>query len=316
MNSMAAATSPALPAFSYAQAAKGRAPATSVVQPQAESSQNTPELSSNERRVSTEWKTSTPSSEKLDFLHTTGSVDKHDGVSDDLGSKAVRDDVEINSTTKSSSDNNPSANPKQSSLPHLDSKQISESTSPSLVASVATLPREDEDSATPNGSSESWDKQSETSAAAEKLLQSGESGKDKVGDEDWVNVPTPSSYKELKAARVPIVNIWQQRKEAQEAKAKANAALRPSAPLSAPVKPKSQTQPVRNVESQVQDDETKRKPTGKLAEKGDGSLKKKHADDTKAREDGKCWFVRCKRLLLKLIHRQETVSPGKSQRAR
>lgn len=310
---MAAATSPALPAFSYAQAAKGRAPAPSIAQPQAESSRNTPELQSNERRVSTEWKASTPSSERLDLLHTTESVDKHDGASDEMVSKTARDDVENASTTKSIPDNDSSANTKQPSLSQADSKQISESTSPSLVASVATLPREDEDSATPNGSSESWDKQSESSAVVEKSLRTGESGKDKLGEDDWINVPTPSAEKELKAAPVPIVNIWQQRKEAQEAKAKANVALRSPAPSSAPIRTKSQTQPVRNMESQAQDDETKRKPSGKLAEKGDGSLKKKHADDTKAREDGKCWSMRSKWPLLKLIQRQATVSPGKSQ---
>jgi la-related protein 1 len=293
---MAAATSPALPAFSYAQAAKGRAPATSVAQSQAESSQNTPDLPSNERRVSTERKASAPNSELLDSLHTTVSVDKHDEVSDHLESKAVRDDVESASTTKSTSDNNSSSNTKQSSLSHSDSKQISESTSSSLVASVATLPREDEDSSTPNGSSEAWDKQSEISATAEKSGQTGESGKERGVDEDWVNVPAPRAEKELKAAPIPAVNIWEQRKEAQ--KAKANIVSRSTAPLAAPVKSKPQTQPVRNMEGQIYDDETKRKPAGKPVEKGDGSLKKKHAEDTKTRDDGKCSSVRSKSLLL------------------
>lgn len=312
MNSMAAATNPALPAFSYAQAAKGRALTTPVAQSQAESSQNKPELPSNERRVSTEWKASTPNSEKQDSLHIAGSVNERDDISDDLRSKAVHDEVDIASTTKSNSDNNSNANTKPSSLSHPDSKQISESTSSSLVASVATLPREEEDSATPNGSSESWDKRSESSTAAEKSLQIGESGKDKTGDDDWVNVPALSTEKELKAAPVPVVNIWQQRKEALEAKAKASAALRASAPLSTPVNPKSQIQPARNTEGQMQDDETKRKPAGKLTEKGDASLKKKHADDTKAREDGKCSSFCRESLLLNLIDRQKTVASGES----
>ncbi|KAK5242017.1 hypothetical protein LTR40_012943, partial [Exophiala xenobiotica] len=46
--------------------------------------------------------------------------------------------------------------------------------------------------------------------------------KSKDPDEDWekVSVPSMTAEKELKAAPIPVVNIWQQRREAQAAKAK------------------------------------------------------------------------------------------------
>ena len=288
---MAAATSPALPAFSYAQAAKGRGPTTSVASSQAEPSQNTSELPPSERRVPIERAASNPNSEKLDSQHATASADKKGEIADDLSSKTVCDDAEIASKIKLNSDHGSSTDTKQTFLSHADPKQISESTSPSLVASVATLPREDGDSSTPNESSESWDKQSEVSATAERSLQIGENGKENSRDDDWVNIPAPKAEKELKVAPIPTVNIWQQRIEAQEAKAKANATLRPSSTVAPPIKPKPPIQPVRNGEVQVHDDETKKKPAGKLADKGDGTLRKKHAEDTKSRDDGKCSFL-------------------------
>jgi la-related protein 1 len=284
---MAAATSPALPGFSYAQAAKGLAPATSASQSQTESSPNTPGL------LSTERKSCTPESEKLDPLHTTTVTGKDDEIPKDLASKQVSEEADAVSRAKPNPESNSSTTAHYTASSHSDSKQASESTSPNLVASTATLPREDESSFTPNGSSESWDKQSETSAMAERFTQITDSGKERSGDDDWVSVPAPKVEKELKAAPIPTVNIWQQRKEAQEAKAKASAALRSSAAAPAPTKPKAQTHPARNLETPAQDDETKRRPSGKLGDKVDGTLRKKQVDDTKTRDDGKCSLFRC-----------------------
>ncbi len=303
---MAAAASPALPAFSYAQAAKGLAPAISATHSQAESSVNTPEISSSER------KSPIPGSEKLESLQTTAGAEKSEEISNDVATKMVHHDAEIASTVKSNSDKNSSTSTKQISSSHPDSKHVSESTSPSLVASVATLPPEDEYPSTPNGTSESWDKQSETSAIAEKSTQMTEGGKDKIGDDqDWVNVSAPKSEKDLKAAPIPAVNIWQQRKEAQEAKAKASTPLRSSVAIPAPNKSKPQNQTGRHMEAQGQDDGTKRRPSGKLADKGDGISKKKPADDTKVRDDGKCSFLRSKCCLLSLFVGKRLSRPGK-----
>lgn len=285
---MAAATSPALPAFSYAQAAKGLAPAPSTAQSQAEPSVNNPDMLSTERTAST------PEPEKLDSLNVTAGVVKDNEISNGLISKMVHDDVKTGSTTKSTSDSSGStSNIKQTSSSLSGSKEVSESTSPSLVASVTTLPREDEISSTQNGSSESWDKQSQNSALAERPVQIADNGKTHNADDDWVSVSAPKAEKELKAAPIPAVNIWQQRKEAQAAKAKADAALRSSTVSAAPNKPKPQSQPTRHVEAQGDNDETKRKSSAKLTEKGDGNSKKKQFDDPKGRDDGKCPVLRC-----------------------
>jgi la-related protein 1 len=278
---MAATTSPALPAFSYAQAAKGLAPASSSAQSQTDSSLNTPDLTSTER------KSSLPESERLESLHNATWIGKKEETNSQAPSKATENGENETTAAKPFSEERtgPIVKPAMSST--SESKQISESTSPSLVASVATLPREDESSATPNGSSESWDKQSETSGMADKpSAPATEGGKEKGADDDWVNVPPAKFEKELKAAPVPIVNIWQQRKEAQEAKAKANAALRSSAGNAASSKGKVSNQSGRNGETQVQDEESRRRFSGKLAEKGEAASKKRQPDDIKPRDDG------------------------------
>jgi la-related protein 1 len=277
-----AATSPALPAFSYAQAAKGLAPALSSTQSQAESLVTTPDMPSTER------KSSIPETEKLESLQPAANTVKNDDIQHDVTQAAVCDDTHSALVVKSNPDQSSSSTAKQAPSSNSDFKQVSGSTSPSLVASVAANSREDEYSSTPNGTSESWDKQSETSAVADKPAQMTDSGNDRNGDEEWVNVPSSKGEKELKAAPIPTVNIWQQRKEAQEAKAKASTALRSSTAAVAPVKPKSQVPPSRHVEPQSQDDETKKKASGRITDKGDGTSKKKQADEMKVREDGEC----------------------------
>ncbi len=279
---MAAATSPALPAFSYAQAAKGLAPAVPTAQTQAETSVNNPDMSSTER------KSSILEAEKLMSLDVTAGVAKDNEISNGLMSKMVHDDLKPVSTTKSTSDNSSTSTTKQTSSSLSGSKQVSGSTSPSLVASVTALPREDEISSTPNGSSESWDKQSEHPAVPERPAQMADSGKAHNADDDWINVSAQKVEKELKAAPIPAVNIWQQRREAQAAKVKADAALRSSTVSTAPKQPKPQCQPTRHVEAHGDDDETRRKSSAKLTDRGDGNPKKKQFDDSKARDDGKC----------------------------
>src|SRR5438874_1598988 len=107
---MAAATSPALPAFSYAQAAKGLAPATPATHSQAESSPNTSDLSSSKER-----KSSTPGSEKLDPLHNAAVVGKEDEASNDVVPKAVHEEVDAVSLAKPNPDKTVSSTTKQTS---------------------------------------------------------------------------------------------------------------------------------------------------------------------------------------------------------
>ncbi|KMP09636.1 hypothetical protein CISG_09711 [Coccidioides immitis RMSCC 3703] len=103
--------------------------------------------------------------------------------------------------------------------------------SPSVAtASTDTLPKEDDMSLTPNGSSDStWDKQSQASVLIDKPNQTPEGSKEKSSENGSEKGSMP--LKELRAAPIPAVNIWQQRREAQEAKVKANAALKPASTL-------------------------------------------------------------------------------------
>lgn len=73
---------------------------------------------------------------------------------------------------------------------------------------------------TPNGSSDStWEKQSQTSQNGAKIGEKAGAEKEQRADTTWdEEPPLPASLKE---APPPAINFWQQRKEAQNAKAKA-----------------------------------------------------------------------------------------------
>ncbi|KAL2872120.1 La domain family [Aspergillus lucknowensis] len=107
-----------------------------------------------------------------------------------------------------------------------DTKADVSGTSSPATGTIQTsmLSKDDEASSIPSGNSEStWDKQSQVSGS-DKQNGPAEGTKGKASGKE-----KPAPPKELKAAPLPIVNIWQQRKEAQEAKVKAAAALKPSA---------------------------------------------------------------------------------------
>lgn len=99
---------------------------------------------------------------------------------------------------------------------------VSGASSPTFgTASTSTLAKEDEIPPITNGDSH-WDNKSQVSAPAEK----SNNNKEKDGKKDESGKSSDKTpAKELKAAPPPAVNIWQQRKEAQEAKAKASAAV-------------------------------------------------------------------------------------------
>lgn len=89
------------------------------------------------------------------------------------------------------------------------------------TASTSTLPKEDDPFSSQNGSSDStWDKQSEVSQNGSKGTQKADA--DKHTDEalSWSDDAPPPLV--LKDAPPPTINYWQQRKEAQEAKTRAN----------------------------------------------------------------------------------------------
>ncbi|KAM5442142.1 hypothetical protein MferCBS31731_002973 [Microsporum ferrugineum] len=189
-------STPDMPVFSYAQAAKGLTSSTS------DTKQTKPDAGAN-------------------------SVDENTADQKIATTAAVADQ----SAAQQSSEvkNGPASADGEASAPAKTA--VSERASPSLGPSTtSTLVKEDDISITPNGtaSESEWEKQSQVSTAADKDKASQAADDDKAKSEaSWENVTPPP--KELKAAPPPTVNIWQQRQEALEAKAKANALLKPAA---------------------------------------------------------------------------------------
>lgn len=186
----ATASKTEMPTFSYAQAAKGLAASnTSQQSPKLATEQVTETSLENE---SSKGSLSTQTSNTI-VAETSGDSEKPDSIVD----------PESKSTTTGSSKN-----------------VVSNTSSPSIgTASTSTLAKEDDIPAIPNGTSDStWDKQSQTSAPADKAASVTES-------KDGSTKSEKAAQKELKAAPIPSVNVWQQRKEAQDAKVKATAAV-------------------------------------------------------------------------------------------
>lgn len=180
--------------FSYAQAAKGLV--------------STPTSSNTEKEVQ-----ATLSSKEKTAAKVTGDHDVHEDLK------------QTSSFTDESMDTSENCKNK---MEQESSKSIpSGVSSPSLATtSTEAFPKEDDMSLTPNGSSDSsWDKQSQASLAIEKTARSEDEPK-KNPEDRTEKEPTPP--KELKEAPIPAVNIWQLRREAQEAKARANATVKPA----------------------------------------------------------------------------------------
>lgn len=255
---MAAMSSkPEVPAFSYAQAAKGIA-----ATPQ--SSKQTPTDSNNSPSKPDEENANPGSQTNADPATTQN--------------EALREPEKSVASTEKDPDPLPSAKPKP---------DVSGASSPSVgTISTSALGKDDDASNTPNGTSEStWDKQSQASGVetpAEKPKEKPEGGKKKSKSSDKAASKEPP--KELKVAPPPSVNIWQQRKEAQDAKAKAVASSQPTpaATQTASTKPVSTGTPADNQEPS----KAAPKKAGKDAV-SDSTKDRRRTDGGKAREDGK-----------------------------
>lgn len=146
--------------------------------------------------------------------------------------------------------------------------QASSTTSPGTNAGQPpALPKDDSFVLQTNGTSETWDKQRQDLATVEKPAQTEEAEKSKDTEDDWEKVSIPSmsaekeKEKELKAAPLPPVNIWQQRREAQDAKKRVSSSQKPVAAATARAKP-----PLYNV------NDTKSVSTGKDRSAGNKGL--------------------------------------------
>lgn len=196
---MTTPSGPAAPVFSYAQAAKGFTPSIS--------SQPTPRNESpaaSEKHVR-DRPAPESNSAALALKSPREKTDSEVKVASDVGARTPTFEDSAGKENVSNTQN-------LSVAPEGLSEQANTS---------STEPSQDsrKDEARPqllNGRTYSSEQASEVSGpgAADR--------KSKDAEEDWekVSVPSMTAEKELKAAPIPVVNVWQQRREAQAAKAK------------------------------------------------------------------------------------------------
>lgn len=218
---MSGITSPALPPFSYAQAAKGMSlpPTTNQTPPEPQVPQD--DASSTAPKVSSAEPTA------LELASTSpesAPAAKEQVAREEQGLEHSLSDVATEATSKSreqSVKRNHSAGREPSS--------IQASSSPdSGPTSTQPTSTSDEASSTLRGSSDStWDEQSQTSNFLEKPTLNHEDDKE-LDQEQKSKGKQPDSVTEpeLKAAPIPVVNVWQERQKAQEAKAQANGPIK------------------------------------------------------------------------------------------
>lgn len=240
----AMSANPEIPTFSYAQAAKGL-PAT----PQSA------------KASSTDSSKAAPNPDEMN----TNSSPQTNSDSVPAETEAARDAEKTTASADKDSDPTPTK------------PNVSGTSSPSVGTTSTSTTGKDDEVNTPNGTSDStWDKQSQASGT-EKPSNGTEGTKGKSNSTSEKEKAPP---KELKVAPLPAVNIWQQRKEAQDAKAKAMAALKPTVAKAASTTPS------------VSGDNTQDLPKTTSKKKGadgvsEGSKDKKRTDGRKGRDDGK-----------------------------
>ena len=205
-----------VPTFSYAQAAKGISPSVPSPLPSGKALSET--IGTNNRRTSIpDSKTASIVSDRPVAKRTASEGrESHGG---DFKSRVELDDV------PSKFGEAAAATTSLLGQPQAEGHDLTVASTPSSpgfgTASTSTLPKEDDMFSTPNGSSDStWEKQSQTSQNGTKNEEKVDAEKEQSAGNTWDEEPTPSVS--LKEAPPPAVNFWKQRKEAQDAKAKAS----------------------------------------------------------------------------------------------
>jgi len=198
------------PAFSYAQAAKGRSPSVPANLPNSKAFSDNAET--DVKRTSTsETRKPTEESNKSSTKRTASEGRVPQGGSFNA------------SEERPSTENRDMKEPTKSEAPSEKSSSLGPSrqngsapSSPGYgTTSTSTIPKEDDTFSNVNGSLDSSsDKQSQTSHNENKVDEKMEIEKRKSPEKlSWdEDTPAPASLKEAPA---PVVNIWQQRKEAQ-----------------------------------------------------------------------------------------------------
>ncbi|KAJ5777473.1 Winged helix-turn-helix transcription repressor DNA-binding [Penicillium odoratum] len=188
-----------MPTFSYAQAAKGVSETPAPAKPVSKE----PEMTE-----------SKPEEKSIDIPAEPVAISATETSQEtEKATPSVDEDAEFTTVTN-----------KHASRP----KAAHSRTSSPSVRSTATQSKEGESSNTSNGTQEASEKQADkaendTEESKDKSAKSAKSEKAEKSDKsEKAEKSTPP--KELKAAPLPSVNIWLQRKEAQEAKAKTSPA--------------------------------------------------------------------------------------------
>lgn len=212
------------PAFSYAQAAKGKSPSASSTPPSGKAPAESTE-SPTKMEQTYDTKTASANQDKAVLARSTSG--SNTAQSKDFANGHIPEMISSAEGVANTNAVSPSPSPKRRSVSQSQPAPSTPSSPSFGTASTSTLPKEEDDFTVPNGSSDStWDKQSQTSQIADRAHAKPEDEKDQAKSTSWEKeLPVPVS---LKAALPPAVNVWQQRKEAMEAKAKASKPITPS----------------------------------------------------------------------------------------
>lgn len=148
----------------------------------------------------------------------------------------------------------------------------SRTSSPSVRTGSKSRKTKEDDSNTSNGNA---DATAEKQAPSEGQTEKAEGAAEKT-EKSEDSEKTPSPPKELKAAPLPSVNIWQQRREAQDAKVKA-------VPKSAPASKAASTEGASNADDTKQDSKAGSKKKGADGAQ-EGTKDRKKTDGGKGRD--------------------------------
>lgn len=211
------------PAFSYAQAAKGK---SSFASSTPSFSKAPVESTETPTKMEPTHDTKAASLDQDKSMLTRSTSESHAVQGKDLANGHLPEVASFTEDVASAIVASPSLSPKRRSVSQSQPAPSTPSSPSFGTASTSTLPKEEDEFSVPNGSSDStWDKQSQTSQIADRNHEKPEDEKDQAKSNSW-NKESPSAAP-LKAAPQPAVNVWQQRKEAMEAKAKVGKPITP-----------------------------------------------------------------------------------------
>ena len=252
-----------IPAFSYAQAAKGRSPSVPSLVPAGKALSDTTETDA-KNAPNSETRNSTTDSNKTSTKRTASEGRAPQGKSFKAGDeRRPAQAVETQTATKTDALLSDISNPAKPSKPIS-----STPSSPGYgndTTSTATLPKENDMFSTANGLSDAIsDKQSQASQNGHKFGEKIETEKEQNPNISW-DEETPAAAS-LKEALPPAVNIWQQRREAQ-AKSKPSILPQPPKPANLSNGPVNTGGTTKNTEA---NNEPKKQDSRKKGKTGSG----------------------------------------------